>query len=362
MGRLSQISALDYSIQLTATDTLSLDDWVPNSTVGAKAGGKGHGGIRSSTDIMSERLNCVVLGGSGFLGQALCRKLVFAGCRVRSISRSGRPLGDSQPWYSDVEWIAAPISSDFAIDSLSGTNVVYHLASSTLPSTSNLDMRFDLESNTLATLRVLEAAVREQVERVVFVSSGGTVYGIPQHNPIQESHPTNPICSYGIHKLAIEKYLHLFHHLHGLKSIVLRVSNIYGEEQDCSKPLGAVAHFTSRVLHHEPIEIWGDGTIIRDYVHVDDVANALLTSATYTGPESLFNIGSGCGTSLAGLVELLREHSGLPVRVVYKPGRAFDVAENVLDISLALQELNWRPAVSLSLGLQRMLEREFSKR
>jgi UDP-glucose 4-epimerase len=313
-------------------------------------------------EIMNERLSCVVLGGSGFLGQALCRKLVFAGNHVRSISRSGRPLGESQPWHSDVEWFAAPLSSDFAIEALSGADIIYHLASTTLPSTSNLDMRFDLESNTLATLRILQAAIKERVERVVFVSSGGTVYGIPQHNPIQESHPTNPICSYGIHKLAIEKYLHLFHHLHGLKSIVLRVSNIYGEEQDCTKPLGAVAHFTSRVLHHEPIEIWGDGTIIRDYVHVDDVAEALLTSATYTGPESLFNIGSGSGTSLVGLVELLREYSGLPVRVAYKPGRAFDVAENVLDISLASQELDWRPIVSLPMGLQRMLAREFSKR
>ena len=101
---------------------------------------------------MSEHLQCVVLGGSGFLGQALCRRLVLAGYKVRSISRSGRPKGDFEAWHSNVEWVAAPIGSDLAIRALDDAKIVYHLASSTYPSTSNLDMSFDLESNTLATV------------------------------------------------------------------------------------------------------------------------------------------------------------------------------------------------------------------
>ena len=311
---------------------------------------------------MSEHLQCVVLGGSGFLGQALCRRLLLAGYKVRSISRSGRPKGDFEAWHSNVEWIAAPIGSDLAIRALNDAKIVYHLASSTYPSTSNLDMSFDLESNTLATVRMLEAAVDLRIEKFVFVSSGGTVYGIPQHNPIKETHPTNPICSYGIHKLAIEKYLHLFQHLYGLRSVTLRVSNMYGETQDCTKPLGAVAHFTARILQGNPIEIWGDGTVVRDYIHVDDVTSAILAAASYSGPHAIFNIGSGEGTSLNELVKLLKTHTALPVNVNYKPSRNFDVAENVLDINLAMHELNWQPAMSLEEGLQKILEKNLLKR
>lgn len=309
---------------------------------------------------MNER-KCVVLGGSGFLGQALCAQLVSAGHAVHSVSRSGRPGGDPKSWHSDVNWIAAPIDSAVATRALDGADVVYHLASSTLPSTSNLDMPFDLESNTLATVRLLDRA-KDRIGRLVFVSSGGTVYGVPMENPIQESHPTNPICAYGIHKLAIEKYLQLFERLHGLRSIILRVSNIYGEEQDCIKPLGAIAHFTSHALQGESIEIWGDGTTVRDYVHVDDVARALIASAEYSGECSLFNIGSGIGTSLNELVELTRKHSPLPLRINYRQGRVFDVPQNVLDIQLASKEMDWRPTISVQAGLRRMFERRLASR
>jgi UDP-glucose 4-epimerase len=311
---------------------------------------------------MSERQKCVVLGGSGFLGQTLCRQLVHAGYRVSSITRSGRPRNQFEKWHTEVEWISASIDSDSAIRALDGSNVIYHLASTTYPSTSNLDMSSDLKSNTLATLRVLQAAANLRVDKLVFVSSGGTVYGIPQQNPIRETHPTDPICSYGIHKLAIEKYLHLFRHLYGLKSAVLRVSNIYGENQGCAKPLGAVAHFTSRIFEDKPIEVWGDGSVVRDYVHVDDVARALITAATYSGSHHIFNIGSGRGTSLNDLLKLLKKHTLLPVNVVYRPGRAFDVAENILDIRLASQELNWQPLIDLEEGLKKVLHKNLSTR
>ena len=104
------------------------------------------------------------------------------------------------------------------------------------------------------------------------------------------------------------------------ESAVLRVSNIYGENQDCAKPLGAVAHFTSRIFEDKPIEVWGDGSVVRDYVHVDDVARALITAATYSGSHHIFNIGSGRGTSLNDLLKLLKKHTLLPVNVVYRPG------------------------------------------
>jgi len=311
--------------------------------------------LHSRTNTMSDPLLCVVLGGSGFLGQRLCRSLVAGGFRVRSVSRSGHPKGQLEPWCSDVEWIAAPIGTESSAMALQNANFVFHLASTTLPSTSNTNIVYDLESNVVATVRILEAAASMRIQRMVFVSSGGTVYGIARQNPIPESHPTDPICSYGIHKLTIEKYLQLFRSMSGLDSIILRVSNMYGEFQDCSRPLGAVAHFTNRAVNGIPIEIWGDGTITRDFIHVDDVVNALSKAVSYKGPERLFNIGSGRGVSLNQLVELLQRHLSKPATVNYRSRRSYDVLENVLDISRARYELSWTPGVTLECGLERMI-------
>ena len=304
---------------------------------------------------MSETSTCVVLGGSGFLGTRLCRSLLGEGFRVRSVSRSGRPKGQPEPWWSDVEWVAAPIGTESSAKALQHADYVFHLVSTTLPSTSNVDITYDLKSNVVATVRILEAATSMHVRRLVFVSSGGTVYGTARQNPISENHQTDPICSYGIHKLTVEKYLQLFRSMASLDSIVLRVSNMFGEGQDCDRPLGAVAHFTARAVSGIPIEIWGDGTTTRDYVHVDDVVNALLRAASYEGAERLFNIGSGRGVSLNQLVEMLQQRLSNRIVVNYQSRRGFDVVENVLDISRAKRELSWVPGITLESGLESMI-------
>jgi UDP-glucose 4-epimerase len=304
---------------------------------------------------MSSLPICVVFGGSGFLGQRLCKELVAAGFNVRSVSRTGGPRGEAMPWWSKVEWISADLGTETSSPALAGAELVFHLASSTYPSTSNSDAVFDLESNLVGSVRMLKTAVEYQVRRVIFISSGGTVYGIPQQNPIPETHPTNPICSYGIHKLAIEKYLYLFRALKHLDSVVLRVSNIYGEFQSLDRPLGAVSHFTHRAVEGKPVEIWGNGTTSRDYVHVDDVVQALLRSISYQGAEYLFNIGSGRSVSLNELVDLIRNRIEEEIVVNYKPARSFDVQENVLDITRAVKELGWKPTITLEAGLDRLI-------
>jgi UDP-glucose 4-epimerase len=305
---------------------------------------------------MSSASTCAVFGGSGFLGQRLCRQLLAAGFTVRSVSRTGRPKGDAQPWWSQVNWLSADIGTDTAAPALSGADLLFHLACSTYPSTSNLDAAFDLESNLVGSVRMFQTAVKCNVRRLIFISSGGTVYGLPQQNPIPETHPTNPICSYGIQKLAIEKYLYLFRELKDLDSVVLRVSNLYGEFQNLERPLGAVSHFTHRAVAGNPIDIWGDGGVRRDYIHADDVVSALLKSITYQGPEHLFNIGSGRSVSLNQLLDLIKQRVGKEIVVNYSPARRFDVQENVLDITRAAKELGWRPSISLETGLDRLLE------
>ena len=224
-----------------------------------------------------------------------------------------------------------------------------------MPSTSNANILFDLDTNVLATVRTLEAAVKHSLRRIVFVSSGGTVYGVPQRNPIDELHPTNPICSYGVQKLTIEKYLHLFNSMADLSSVILRVSNIYGESQSPKGLVGAVAHFTHKALLGKPIEIWGDGSIIRDYVHIDDVVSALMKSMTYQGVDPLFNIGTGRGVSIKELIQMIQSRIERPIRSSYEPSRVFDVRENVLDVNRARRKLEWEACITLEMGLDRMI-------
>jgi len=238
---------------------------------------------------------------------------------------------------------------------MAGAEVIFHLASSTHPCTSNSDAVFDPQSNLIGSVRMLKRASVSGVQRVIFISSGGTVYGVPRQIPIPETHPTDPICSYGIHKLAIEKYLYLFRTLGELDSIVLRVSNLYGEHQNLDKPLGAVSHFAYRAATGKTVEIWGDGTIRRDYIHVDDVVNAFRKAITYRGPERVFNIGTGRSVSLNQLLELIGQRVDRRLQVTYAPARGFDVLDNALEITRAARELGWTPSIRLEAGLDRVL-------
>ena len=304
---------------------------------------------------MPSSRTCVVFGGNGFLGQHLCQRLLTDGYNVRSVSRTGRPKGEVQSWWSDMEWIKADLGAEASRSAMAGAEVIFHLASSTHPCTSNSDAVFDLQSNLIGSVRMLKRASVSGVQRVIFISSGGTVYGVPRQIPIPETHPTDPICSYGIHKLAIEKYLYLFRTLGELDSIVLRVSNLYGEHQNLDKPLGAVSHFAYRAATGKTVEIWGDGTIRRDYIHVDDVVNAFRKAITYRGPERVFNIGTGRSVSLNQLLELIGQRVDRRLQVTYAPVRGFDVLDNALEITRAARELGWTPSIRLEDGLDRVL-------
>lgn len=302
---------------------------------------------------MNKPMCCLVLGGRGFIGLHLVDALLDKGYRVRCFDRPGvMPLG--KPYSSDANFEL--YEGDFmsvgdVADALGGCDICYHLISTTLPKSSNEDPVFDVESNLLGTVRFLTRALKAGLKKIVFISSGGTVYGIPTQVPISETHSNNPICSYGITKLAIEKYLGLFHQLHGLDYTVLRLANPFGERQQIHASQGAVAVFLGKALKRETIEIWGDGTVVRDYIYIDDVIAALLAVLDYKGPEHIFNIGSGRGLSLNDLLDSIEEVTGRPTLRRYVSGRPFDVPANVLCIERAKQELGWSPHVDFKDGL-----------
>ena len=299
-------------------------------------------------------MKCLVLGGGGFIGSAIVDRLLAAGHAVRVFERPRvMPYRVFEP-AEQVEWITGDLLSTSDVgEALTGVDTVFHLVSTTLPKGSNDDPVYDVQSNLIGTLQILNLIVQKKTSRIVFISSGGTVYGQPAYVPIDEQHPTNPQVSYGITKLAIEKYILLFQRLHGIKAVILRLSNPYGERQRVETAQGAVAVFLQRALRRQPLEIWGDGSVTRDYVYIGDVADAFLRAADYQGPSSIFNIGSGQGTSLNELLTKLEAVLGHDIERQYLPARSFDVQLNVLDTGLAQRELNWSPRVAMDEGLAR---------
>jgi UDP-glucose 4-epimerase len=298
-----------------------------------------------------EGKNCLVLGAGGFLGKALCEGLCENGARVIGLVRRSPPmLCPNLP----ISWISGDLADQSALlRVVRGQDFVFHLAYDSIPETSNRNPTDDLLHNVAPTLGLLDLCCAEGVGKVIFPSSGGTVYGITQCDSVtNENAPANPISAYGITKLTIEKYLALYKHLHNLDFHVLRISNSYGPGQSPYKRQGLVATILHRALTGQPIEIWGDGEIVRDYLHIRDVVRAFVTASQYKGDFRVMNVGSGVGLSVNRVVNDIEHTLGdTNISRRYEPSRMADVPRNVLDIALIRRETGWRPEVPWTGGL-----------
>jgi UDP-glucose 4-epimerase len=301
------------------------------------------------------RGRALLLGGTGFLGSHLLEALLEDGYSVRVFDRARNRTRVCSA--AGVEYFAGDFGNpDDMAAALQGCHTAFHLIAGTLPKTSNDDPVHDLETNLVTTVRFVELARRSDVKKIVFASSGGTVYGLPSVVPTPERHETRPLCSYGIHKLGVEQYLYLYHRLYGLDYCALRISNAFGERQRPTVSQGAVATFLDKALRGEEISVWGDGSVVRDYVYAKDVARAFCLAARHAGSPRVFNIGSGRGISVNELISSIESLLGRSVPRRYLPGRSFDVPVSVLDTSLALTHLKWRPQHAFDDGLRRTLE------
>lgn len=296
-------------------------------------------------------IECLVLGAGGFIGSHLCRGLLKAGASVHGFGRNPKFAGAVPP----IHWTTGEFNDRAALGlALDGKKIVFHLLGGTNPEVSNKDPLADLQVSTVASVQLLELCRAAGVQKIVYLSSGGTIYGIPRSIPIAESAPTDPISAYGINKLTIEKYLSLFHHLHGLKTLSLRVANPFGPYQSPFRRQGVIPALIETYLAGRPIELWGDGSIVRDFLYVDDLTEAIVRAASYPGSQPVMNIGSGNGLSLLELVDAIGNALDLPrAEVRFRPGRQGDVPANVLDIALAREELGWQPRTSLVEGVRR---------
>lgn len=218
-------------------------------------------------------------------------------------------------------------------DFLYGEDVVYHLVSTNVPTTSNQHITQAIQENVIFSSRLFDACVKCGVKKLVFVSSGGTVYGKEANCPLQENTPTNPITSYGVQKITIEKLLYLYNYMYGLDYRIIRLANPYGPYQRPNGVLGAVTTFTYKALKNEEITVYGDGTVVRDFIYIDDAIRAIKNIVNGENKHHTFNLGSGCGTSISDVLQTIEEALGVKLQINYKPGRRVDVPVNYLDIS-----------------------------
>lgn len=310
----------------------------------------------SSARLSGERVRHVVIGAGGFIGGNLVRHLCAARHDVLAVDQdagaAGRLAGLGAACVT-----AGVDSREAAAELLKPGDIVHLLSGGALPDDRGADARRELDQTVGATLSVLDGCVAAGVRRVIFPSSGGTIYGPPVRTPIAEDHPTDPISAYGVQKLAVEKYLAVYRRLKGLDSVVARIANPFGPGQDPSRGQGLVASLVQRALAGRRIEIWGDGEVVRDYLYIDDLCAALSALAAYEGGERVFNIGSGAGRSVNQVIEALATAAPeLTLDVARLPGRAFDVPVSVLDVTRISRETDWRPATGFAEGLARTLD------
>jgi len=229
---------------------------------------------------------------------------------------------------------------------------VFHLVSSTLPSTSNDNPEYDAETNLISSLKLFKECISQKIKKVIFLSSGGTVYGIPDEIPVKETYSSNPICSYGIIKKTIEEYLFLFNHLYGLKYATFRLANPYGERQNPKSSQGVIPVFLQKAINNSEITIWGDGEIVRDYIYIKDAVNALSKSLSVDPKSNLFNLSTGKGYSLNEIIALIEKVTSKKLKVNYMEARKIDVPVSVLDNSLVKKTFEWSPETSIEDGIR----------
>lgn len=300
----------------------------------------------------------LVVGGNGFIGTHLVQKLVDTGWDVTILHKYEQPRYSKMP--QAVRFLRGDLTQESLLaEAVAGQNVVFHLLWTTtaIHEVANRDPAADVQANLVPTIHLIEACREAEVGRLVFTSSGGTVYGRTLTAPISEDHPNNPMNAYGVSKLAVEKYLQMFHHLHGLDFAIFRPSVPYGPQQNPLARQGAVAVFLYRVAKGLPLTIWGDGSVTRDYFYISDLIDALILGGTQPlADQRIFNLGGSEEVSLKQLIAQVEETTGRKAKVDYQPARDFDAPRVLLDTTRARTVLGWQPKVLMKDGLAKTWE------
>lgn len=304
----------------------------------------------------------IVLGGNGFIGRNIVQQMTGEGQKVTVLDRT-MPYREVR----GVNYVAGNCEDSALINEVfKGQEIVIHLANSILPQSSMNNPVFGYQSEVVSIINILEACKHHDIKRVIFASSGGTVYGDNGKKLNTEESPTHPINHYGIVKLAIENVLLMYNKLYYMENIILRIANPYGIGQNVSQGVGAVTVFANKLLKGEEITIYGDGNIIRDYVSIKDVVQGFCLACKWKPQdiEPIFNIGSGEGISLNQVLQWIGNTLDIAPCIKYESKRDFDVSYNVLDISKSFRYLNYCPNIQPEEGIRKyvsVLQQDFNK-
>jgi UDP-glucose 4-epimerase len=285
--------------------------------------------------------------GAGFIGRNLIGQLLTQGLEVSVLDHKRCP----PELEGIVRWHRGEFTDEALLrEALAGSDVAYHLVSSTVPGDDQVGMITELSDNIFATIRFIDSCITVDVPRIVFVSSS-SVYGLQQHTPIPESAATNPISSHGIHKLTIEKYLLLYSFDRDIDVRIIRLSNPFGPGQNLRGRQGFVAIAIGKIIDGAPILLRAGGAPIRDFIFIDDVSRALVRVGVAEKVPAVLNLGTGEGHSLVGVVRCLEELLGRTLATTDGPLRKADIPTSVLDVSLIHRSLGFAPTTSLEDGL-----------
>lgn len=298
-------------------------------------------------------MKILVTGGAGFIGSHVVDLYIEHGHDVVVVDdlSTGR-LSNLNPKAAFYQMdIRSPQMAD--IFNHEKPDVVNHHAAQMDVRRSVIEPMFDAEVNIIGSIRLLELARLNQVQRFIYISSGGAVYGEPEYLPCDEMHPVNPICPYGASKHTVEHYLYLYQANYSIPYTVIRYPNVYGPRQDPHGEAGVVAIFTGQMLNNQPVTINGDGEQQRDYVYVGDCAQANLLALSMGNTSGIYNLGSGCGTSVNQIYEILANISGYSGKAVHGPAKLGETRHIYLNAARAEKELGWQLTVKLEEGLRR---------
>lgn len=301
-------------------------------------------------------MNIVLIGGSGFIGQRFAQIARLAKHDITIVSRYARPADATSEW---IEGGIAALVRDPS--RLAAADIVCHFASTSVPATSNADPVADVLENLVPNLKLLQAMREVGNKRIAYLSSGGAVYGVPRYSPIDETHSQWPISSYGIVKASMERYLSLYAEQYSFHPLVIRPSNPYGPGQDGTKNFGIVATLIALAKVRGEATLYGDGSIVRDFIFIDDLCNFILASIE-AGIAGVYNCGSGQGTSLLDVLHAVEHCSGYKFRRRYLPARPIDPPAIVLNIDKAKRDLSWEPLTSFNDGVNQTWKAQIEQR
>jgi UDP-glucose 4-epimerase len=297
---------------------------------------------------------CVIFGGNGFIGSHLAEGLIAKGYEVsifdtfnhgkKNISHLGKIKTIKGNFLNENDLNIAMRNADY----------VFHYISTTNPATSGRNPIFDVETNIIGSIKLFQSAQKNDIEKIFFSSSGGTIYGEPTEIPINELSATNPVNPYAISKLAIEKYLEYFHRLSGMDYVILRYSNPYGERQNPFGNQGVIPIFLNKIRNNENPTIYGDGNSLRDYIYIKDAIDATLAIISIKNKSKIYNIGYGKGTSLNELIKIMVEVTGKKISPNYISDPGLYITKIVLDIQKIQNETGWFPKISIRQGISKM--------